>query len=107
MTANEFMRLYQPMGTEHRYISSMTLDELEHLIDDPARDLSCDGDIHIVLSFSHMHGFQLLARYNQETYMVTDSANERVKYRTIEQAINFLQDLPGLNGDIRLDISNA
>lgn len=97
----------QTRAAGNSYIKRMTLNELEQFCDDPARDLPGSKEVQVILAFNVVRGFSLLAQHDNVIYSICNEDGEQVQYRTIEQAIDYLQDLPGLSGDIRLDISGA
>jgi hypothetical protein len=94
-------------ATNSAFFQSLTLDELEQRCDDPARDLRGDTEIRAILAFNHEHGFSLLAQDGKALFSIRDAEGRPVQYRTIEQAIEVLQDMSGLSPDVRLDISES
>lgn len=82
---------------------AITLAELEDLSDDPARDLPGGTDVRAVLHFDPIEGFFLSARDGDTVYIVVDDkTGKQVRYRTVEAAMNRLQDVSHLSRDISL-----
>ena len=96
------------MKTKHKnlceYLFSMTLDQLDELGDDPKRDEAGGNEVRAILTYDPRNGFFLTAQDGQRVYSIVEDDGEPVRFRTIEQAIEVLQDMP-LAADIRLDLS--
>lgn len=86
------------------YLFSMTLDQLDELCDDPERDQPGGNEVRAILTYDSRNGFYLSAQDGQRVYTIVEKDGEPVRFRTIEQAIEVLQDLP-LASDIRLDLA--
>jgi|GEM_PF-4674914 len=86
------------------YLFSMTLDQLDELGDDPKRDESDGTEVRAILTYDSRNGFFLSAQDGKRVYSIVDDDGEPVRFRTIEQAIEVLQDMQ-LASDIRLDLS--
>lgn len=96
------------MKTKHKnlceYLFSMTLDQLDELADDPKRDQPGGNEVRAILTYNTRHGFYLSAQDGQRVYTIVEDDGEPVRFRTIEQAIDVLQDM-SLAADIRLDLA--
>lgn len=89
-----------------QYVNSLTLAELSDLCDDPARDQPGGaGEVSVILTYSEECGFFLSAQDGGMLYSVREKNGDPVKYRTIEQAIEVLQDVLFIRTEVRLDIS--
>lgn len=85
------------------YLSSMTLGQLDELGDDPKRDESGGVEVHAILTYDSRDGFFLSAQDGKRVYSIVEDDGAPVRFRTIEQAIVVLQDMP-LAADIRLNL---
>lgn len=88
------------------YHDRITLEELADLCDDPARDTPGGVEVRAILTYDAENGFFLSAQDGDRILCVQDDDERPVKYRTIEQAIEVLQDVPYLASDVRLVFSS-
>jgi hypothetical protein len=88
-------------GADGRITSQrITLPELEALCDDPSRDLPGGVDVRAVLDLYPGDGFVLVALDGETHFQVTDGAGQPLRFRTIESALQLLQDVHHLSKDI-------
>lgn len=94
-----------PVTRLAHYHGRITLDELADLCDDPARAQHGGVEIRAILTYDAKNGFLLSAQDGDRILCVHEDDGRHVKFRTIEQAIEALQDVVYLASDVRLDIS--
>ncbi len=87
------------------YHGRITLDELANLCNDPARARPGGVEVRAILTYDAENGFLLSAQDGDRILCVQDADRRPVKYRTIEQAIEVLQDVAYLASEVRLNIS--
>lgn len=87
-------------------LTSLTLDQLDELCDDPNRDSPKGTEVQAVLTYDSRNGFFLSAQDGKNAYSITENDGQPVKFRTIEQAIEVLRDMQ-VSTDVRLDISGS
>ncbi len=85
-------------------VTSLTLDQLDDLCDDPKRDAPKGREVQAILTYDSRHGFFLSAQDGTHVYTITETDGQPLKFRTVEQAIEELRDMQ-LSTDVRLDIS--
>jgi hypothetical protein len=85
----------------------ITLEELADLCDDPAREESDAIKIRVILTYDTDHGFFLSAQDGDRILYVKDDDGRPVKFRTIEQAIEVLQDSAYSDSEVHLDIAGT
>lgn len=84
------------------YINNLSMGELEELCDDPARNES-GQEVQAVLT-PHNSGFVLTARDGGLTYDVIDRHGRPMIFRSIEQALDVLSDVPHLLPEVAINI---
>lgn len=87
----------QEADLRQRFIS---LVEFADLCDDPARDRPGRSDVRAILDLYPDVGFFLSARDGARVYQVVDVSGQQVRFRTIEGALQLLQDVHHLSADI-------
>lgn len=88
-------------------IRSITMQQLERVCDDPARDKPGGINVRALLTFEPETGFHLMARDGDQVYQVTDEAGDGVRFRTIEAALAVLQGVSGLSPDIGIFLGTS
>lgn len=86
------------------YFLTLTIEQLADMRDDPKRDEPGGTEIRAILTYDADNGFFLSAQDGGLVYSIRESNGDPVKFRTIEQAIEVLQD-DLLCADVRLDLS--
>jgi hypothetical protein len=89
---------------QHAYLQKITIAQLADLCDDPKRDEPGSQEVYAILTFDEANGFFLSARDGETVYAIYQQNGEPVKFRTAEQAIRELIDIPYLCHEVRLDI---
>lgn len=87
------------------YIKSLTLEDLANLCDEPRRNKPGSNEVRAILAFDKDRGFFLHAQDDEVIYVIQDDKGKQVLFRTIEQAIEELQEIPYLSPDVCLKIS--
>lgn len=83
------------------YLNSLTFAGLEELCDDPKRNES-GQEVQAVL-MPHKSGFALSARDDELTYEIIDERGRQMTFRSIDQALDTLSDVPHLLPEIVID----
>lgn len=83
-------------------INSLTIWGLEELCDDPARNGS-GLEVQAVLT-PHDSGFLLTARDDGLVYKVIDEHGRQMTFRSIDQALDTLSDVPHLLPEVVINI---
>jgi hypothetical protein len=100
MTATAKMK----SAANREYLHAITIEQLIDLCDDPKRNMPDSVEVRAILTFDEANGFFLSAQDDENVYSIRQPSGEPLKFRTIEQAIELLQDIPYLCSDVRLDI---
>ena len=87
------------------YIKSLTLEDLASLCDEPRRNKPGSNEVRAILAFDKERGFFLYAQDEDVIYVIQDDKGKPVLFRTIEQAIDELKEIPYLSPDVCLEIS--
>ncbi len=69
-------------GGKGHGMRSITLQLLERLCDDPARDKPGGLNVRALLTFEPESGFHLMARDGDTIYQVNEEAGEEIRFRT-------------------------
>lgn len=86
------------------HMGRLTIGELEELCDDPKRNES-GQEVQAVLTSSNS-GFVLTARDCKLIYEIIDRHGRPMMFRSIEQALDVLSDVPHLLSEVAIDIAN-
>ena len=80
--------------------SSITLEQLAQFCADPKRANIGNVDVRAVLAFLPADGFFLWAQDGQFMHPVVDGSGHRIRYRTIETALEDLRGVSGLSAEV-------
>lgn len=83
--------------------SLVTFDELERLCDDPERNTS-GQEVEAVVT-PHASGYAVAARDGAMRYTVVDENDQPVVFRSIEQALDRLSEVPYLLPMVKIDLA--
>ena len=85
------------------YYSSLTIEGLEEMCDDPARNES-GQEVQAVLT-PNRSGYALSARDGKLTYEIIDQNGRQITFRSIDQAIDALSDVSHLLPEVAINIA--
>jgi hypothetical protein len=77
--------------------TTLTLEELEELSDDPGRNEPGAVEVRAILTFDDETGFALSVQDGPVVYDVIDNHGRQVRFRTAELALQCLLDVSGLD----------
>lgn len=85
------------------YFGSLTIEGLEEMCDDPARNES-GQEVQAVLT-PHRSGYALTARDGKFTYEIIDLNGMQMTFCSIDRALDALADVPHLLPEVAINIA--